>query len=226
MLRLMVRRLRLWLFRTGDTLESIVQRINAGTNTHTMTAKIIGSSGAYNIQLETTSLSSANDYQTANGMDIVLSSLANSVGNLDTLNAAANTTNNFTFYLDGGDDLGIGAGDVVATNLVGDDLITALAQQQSSIQINFPDIPDDSLLSTTNFGQTLPTIQIAVTTNAAGTAIARSVDFAFSESASGPTEATVGDTLEDTLDNMVAAINAYVGTSEENYVFKPDRSCP
>ena len=142
----------------------------------------------------------------------------------DTAAVGTAARTSFAFHLDGGDDLGIGAGDTVGTGLVGDDIIAAQQQQRSELSLIFPDIaPGDLGDPNNNFGQN-PPVRITIgssdqpagsTTNITG--FNELTSFFFSDGG-GATEAAIGDTLEDTLDNMVATINNYVGSKEENYV--------
>ena len=202
-------------FVLGDSLEDIANGINANSAASGVTAKIIGSSGAYNIQLETTALSTANDYQAGSEVDITITGAAATVGQGYALEAAATTVDSgYVFSLGGGDDAGIGAGDVIGIGTVGDDIITNQNQQQSEVTISFAEIADADLLDATNFGNA--GIVDFTIGNAAGTGLG-TVTFAFSATGDGPTEAKVGATLEETLDNMVATINDFEGAGAEAY---------
>ncbi len=199
----------------NDTLEDIVNGINANTGTHGITARIIGSAGEYNLQFETTALSTNNDYDVAgNGVDITLGGIAATVGigAAFALEAAGDTENNATFALFNADDAGIGAGDVVGAGTIGDNILTGQNQQQAEVRITFPEIADADLSDATNFGQANNST-FSISNNGLPDIV-----FGFSESGDGPAEGQIGATLEETLDNVIAAFNSYEGSASENHI--------
>ncbi len=191
----------------GDTLQTIVDKVNALTSVTGVSAGIIGHAGAYNIQFESSEI----DPQAGGAMDIVLGGAA--LGGMAgvTLTTATVTTNNLFYSLGGGDNLGIAAGDTVGRGVMGDDILTDQNQQKSSVAIIFPEIADGDLLNSTNFGNATG-IDIRIANGTAG-----AVQFWFSNGGNGPTEANVGSTLVETLDNMVSTINSYYGSGAQNY---------
>ncbi|MAR56078.1 MAG: hypothetical protein CMM93_02750, partial [Rickettsiales bacterium] len=196
-------------FLTGDTLESIVNRINSRQDVHGVKAEIIGASGAYNIKFESTTLTTDASYLAASATDIAFTGAAATVALTGyTFAAATDTDNQFIYTLSGGDDLGIGGGDTLGVGSAGNDLITNQNQKRAEVSIIFNEIADNEQDSATNFG-TARTVTIGGTNG---------VTFQFSTNSgeTAATEVAVGATLEDTLDNLVAKINSYDGTSEGN----------
>lgn len=207
----------LFTVQAGDTLESIVNRINAQTDVTGFTARINGRSGAYNIQLDHARLTGNNSYLTANANDINASGLAASAAFTGGFSVNTTTVNNFNFYLDNNDnELGIGVGDIVGKGVVGNNILTAQNQQRSEIALIFPEIADAQLSSTTAFGQATP-VSVTINNPVAGVVGANDVTFTFVTAASAATDVEIGATLEDTLDNLVAKLNSYNGTEAENF---------
>ncbi|MFO1242357.1 MAG: flagellin [Rickettsiales bacterium] len=200
-------------FAANQTLQDVVNTINASTATHGYTARIIGRAGAYNIQFQTSQLTTDGSYTVANRTTLTFAGAAATFALAGfAANGNANTVNNFNYYMSGVDNLGVAGGDVVGVGTIGNAIITDQNQLKGQSQIVFPDIADAALTSTTNFGNPLVSsitiggatgINFAWTTNTAGTSA---------------TEAAIGDTLGETLDNMVAKINSYRGTAEQNYI--------
>ena len=94
---------------------------------------------------------------------------------------------------------------------MGNDILTSQNQQKASIAVIFPDIADDQLTTTTNFGSTTP-VDITIGTGTGA------VSFFFTTNGSSDREAQIGSTLEETLDNMVSKINSYYGNAQTNYM--------
>lgn len=205
----------------GDTLESIVNRINSNTDVTGFQARIVGRSGAYNIQLEHSRVTGNNSYLTANAVDITVSAFTAAINTGFGVNSAANTatltTNNFNFYIDANDsDLGIASGDVVGKGIVGNNILTDQTQLRAEVSLIFPEIADADLNTSTYFGAATP-LSVTLTMPIAGTLGATPVTFSFVTEASAQTDVAIGDTLEETLDNLVAKINNYNGSAAENF---------
>ncbi len=208
----------LFTVQANDTLQSLVDRVNAQTDTTGFTAQIIGRSGAYNIQLSVNRVTINGSYLTANATDITTAGIAGTVALAGGLLNANTTLNDFTYYLDNdNNNLGIGTGDVVGIGVVGNNLVTDQNQLRSEISLIFPDIADADLTSTTNFGQAVP---VSVTINNPNVNFNAAQDTTFNfvtTSANGPTDVQLGDTLEETLDNLVAKINSYSGNDADEF---------
>ncbi len=188
----------------GDSLEDIVNNINANSSVSGFTARIVGSAGNYNIQVETSTVDTdvTDGYDTVSVLAVALTA---TVDASVTANAGAATVSQ-VFSLEGATDAGIGKGDTIGIGTIGDNIITNQNQQRSSVTIAFPEIADADLNDPTNFGNaTTPTFSVG------------GVTFSFSATGDGPAEAKIGATLEETLDNAVAAFNSYEGTASENY---------
>lgn len=188
----------------GDSLEDIVNNINANSSVSGFEARIVGSSGNYNIQVETSTVDTdvTDGYNTASTLTVALTA---TVDGSVTANGGAATVSQ-VFSLEGATDAGIGKGDTVGIGTIGDNIITNQNQQQSEVTIAFPEIADADLNDPTNFGNaTTPRFSVG------------GVTISFSATGDGPGEARIGSTLEETLDNAVAAFNSYEGTASENY---------
>lgn len=197
-------------FAASQTLQDIVNSVNATTGTHGFSARIIGRAGAYNLQFETSQLTTDGSYTAANALDLTFGGAAATVTALGAFNGNANTVNNFNYYMSGVSNSGIAGGDVVGIGTVGNAIITDQNQLRGQSALVFPDIADAALTSATNFGN--PLISTVTIGGATG------VTFAWTAGGTGPNEAAIGSTLEETLDNMVAKINSFRGTQEQNFV--------
>ncbi len=204
-------------FAVTDTLRTIVNSINANTVTHGYTARIIGSSGNYNIEFEYSRQSADGQYDAAGNSNVdVVATLATSAP-LATLNAGGNTTANRVFALSGGTDAGIGASDTIAVGSIGNSIVTAQNQSRSSVELIFPTIADANL--TTSL---IAAGGVNAYTFTVDAGLAAGVGFTFTSNTaatSANTEVTIGATQAETLDNLVARINSYSGTEEQNYLF-------
>lgn len=206
-------------FDAGQSLQSIVQEINAGTAVHGITAHITGSSGAYNIALQNANPDLDADGTANDGGDMTLTLSAgslNSAGAALAASAAGTTTNVTMTGLGGGGSVGLGAGDTVGIGTIGNNLITSQVQTRAEVQIIFPDIAAANLASTLA-PSTTTAFQIQIGDPATANEF---VTFTFSaqdKAATGPLEIAVGSTLEETIDNAVEAINKYQGFGVMNY---------
>jgi len=180
---------------SGDSLRTILNNINAGTSTSGISAYISGSSGNYSLNLVTQNPAAVGAVANAGSAGIVKP-------------AGATTVNNVQ-YLAGGGATGLGTGSVVGVGSTGgaNSVLTDQTQTAAASVISFPAIADGDLLNASNFG-TLRTITVA------------GVAFGFtpnSTTSTAQTEIAIGDTLEHTLDNAVAAINSYHGDSASEF---------
>lgn len=207
-------------FAANQSLNDVVNTINAGTGTHGITATLMGSSGNYNIMLQAANPDLANsNTASSDGGDITLvaANVVNNAGAAAAVTAAGNTQHVVRTGLEGGGTTGIGVGDVLGVGVIGDTLIADQNQSKSKVSIIFPDITDANLVTTL-----APTATTALTINigqVAG-APAEVVSFAFSGAALGSTAGTeiaIGATLEETIDNAVSTINSYVGNGIQNF---------
>ena len=205
---------------TGQSLQSIIQEINAGTGTHGVTAQIIGSSGAYNIALSHANPDLDNEATGTDGGDMTLTLSANfgtSAANAAlAATAAANTVHVRQTGLGGGGATGLGAGDTVGIGTIGNNLVTSQTQTRSEIAIIFPTIAAASLATTLAPAPATP-FQIQIGDPATANEFVTFSFTAQSASAAGPLEIAVGSTLEETIDNAVAKINSYSGFGSLNF---------
>jgi flagellin len=184
----------------GDTLQDVIDNINANTGTHGVTARVGGYSGNYSIILE-------RNYNDADETAVAL---------IDTSAAAANVTLGTdqlqTFAtLDGATDVGLGYGRNSVSGTVGNSLVTGQSQTKAKVTLSFPEIAASELLNANNFG-TQRTVSIDTGTD--------TVEFGFVSAGSDvDTEVKIGATIEETLDNLVAAINNYQGYGSTGAVF-------
>lgn len=181
---------------SGDSLRTIVNNINANTGTTGYSAFITGTSGAYTVTLRTAN-SGATGADTGTGLGSV---------------TFGNPTANNLISLGGTGTSGLGQGSVVGSGSTGNSfsILTDQTQQVARSVISFPDIAAGDLTSTSNFG-TARTITI------------EGVAFTFTQTsltARAQTEITIGSSLAETLDNAVAAINAFSGAASANYSFR------
>lgn len=196
----------------ADTLRTIVTQINSNTATSGIAARIVGSSGNYNIEFEFSRQSADGEYDAAanSNANLVATGVTATAG-LTTL-AAGNTTANRVFALNQGAsaDVGIGAGDTVGVGSIGNNILTAQNQTKSQVEVIFPDVTaanlTTSLIATGGvnaFGVTVGGVTFRVSANTAAT--------------KANNEVTLGSTLQETLDNFAATINAYKGSEAQNY---------
>lgn len=206
-------------FAVGQSLNDIINTINASTATHGIQATLIGSSGNYNIMLQNTNPDLGNTATGASdGGDITLvaANVVNNAGAVVPVTAVANTTNLVRTGLEGASSTGIGVGDVLGVGVTGDTILADQNQSKSKVSIIFPDITDANLATTL-----APTTITALTINIGQVAggAPELASFAFSDNAGAlaSTEIAIGSTLEETIDNAVSTINAYVGNGLQNF---------
>lgn len=183
---------------TNNTLFDIVQAINNTASTTGIRGEIIGTAGAYNILLTSNTVPTTGVFQITADTGANANAAANE-------NAAANSVNIRNFGFTKQSNVGIARGDTFGVGTIGDNLVTDQVQTKSKVQIVFPSLSNLS---------TLVGASITFNDNNAGTTLDQV--FTFSTNAGtnrAATEITIGATLEETLDNAVAAINAAQGNS-------------
>lgn len=181
---------------TGDSIRSIVNEINSNTSTTGYSAFITGTTGAYVVNLRTAN-TAATGADTGSGLGSV---------------TFANPVDNDIVSFAGGGASGLGQASTIGTGSTGGSfsILTDQTQQVARSVISFPDIAAGDLTATSNFG-TSRTITIE------GQA------FTFTQTAltaRAQTEITIGASLQETLDNAVAAINSFAGADSVNYSFR------
>lgn len=181
---------------SGDSLRSIVNGINANTATTGYSAFITGTTGAYVVNLRTAN-TAATGADTGTGLGSI---------------AFAAPVDNDIVSLSGTGASGLGQNSVVGIGSTGGNfsVLTDQTQQVARSVISFPEIAAGDLTSTSNFG-TARTITV------------EGVAFTFTQTAAtarAQTEITIGSSLAATLDNAVAAINAFSGAASANYSFR------
>lgn len=196
------------------TLTSLAAAITASNGGSAYTATVGGSAGAYTLTVVKTG-AGAHDagFNTTTTFTGALANYAaggRTADNTYTLGSTATTAvAQAVAGLTGGADNGVGVNSTVGTGSILDDIIVGQNQQKSQVTITYPNIADSDLTSTSYFGNSTPaSITVA------------GVAFKFTSTASNSaTEVQIGATLQETLDNAVAKINAYVGKGSENYQF-------
>lgn len=180
----------------GDSLRSIMNKVNATTSTTGVSAFITGSSNAYVLSFRTTTTAATGAVVNTGNTGITFTA------------ATANTI----MSLDGGGASGLGQGSTIGIGSTGGSfsILTDQTQQYARSVISFPEIAAGDLTNSTNFGTARDiTIegQVFTFTQTAKTAKAQS-------------EITIGSTLQETLDNAVEAINSFYGTAQTNYALQ------
>jgi flagellin len=176
----------------ADTLRTIVNKINDATATTGATAFITGTTGAYQLNIRT-----INDAQTGTIAGAALNGLAQ-----------AQTTGDGAEVVSGGLNNGLGFGSVTASGSTGGatSILTDQSQTAAAGGYNFNDIADGNLVSTLNgLNFVVAGITFTFSTN--------------TQAAAAQNEVAIGGTLEETLDNAVAKINAFVSDSDTNYQY-------
>ena len=206
-------------FDPGQSLQSIVQEINAGTAVHGITAFIVGHSGAYNIALQDTNADLDNGGTANNGGSITTTVLAGSLNAAGAALASSAAGTSFrvnTSGLGGGGSTGLGAGDTTGIGTIGNNILTSQVQSRSETRIIFPTISAANLATTL-----VPTSATALQLDIGDPATPNEfTSFYFTsqpKAAAGPTEIALGATLEETLDNAAEAINKYQGFGTANF---------
>lgn len=182
----------------GDTIRTIVNKINALTSSTGFRAYITGTASDYTINVVSSDLAITGDITTG----VALTGIVGSTTGTD--NTLVSRT--------GGGESGLGQGSVIGTGSTGGSfsILTDQTQQKATSVISFPDIAAGDLTSSSNFGTTR-TITIEGQT------------FTFTqtaETARAQTEITIGASLQATLDNAVEAINSFAGSASANYAFR------
>lgn len=183
----------------GDSLRTIENKVNALTGSTGVSAFITGTSGAYILNLASTTSTAgvATADAGTSGASIVFG-----VTVASTINSLA-----------GGGTTGLGEGSVTGAGSTGGvtSILTDQTQAAASSVISFPSIASSALTSAANFGNATPqTITIAGQV------------FTFNQTAStsaSQTDIAVGATLQQTIDNAVSAINNFAGAAATNYAF-------
>lgn len=176
----------------ADTLRTIVNKINDATATTGATAFITGTTGAYQLNVRTVT-----DTQTGTIAGAALNGLAQ-----------AQTTGDGAEVVSGGLDNGLGFGSVTASGSTGGatSILTDQSQTAAAGGYNFNDIADGNLVSTLNgLNFVVAGITFTFSTN--------------TQAAAAQNEVAIGSTLEETLDNAVAKINAFSSDSNTNYQY-------
>jgi flagellin len=176
----------------ADTLRTIVNKINDATATTGATAFITGTTGAYQLNIRT-----INDAQTGTIAGAALNGLTQT-----------QTTGDGTEVVTGGLNDGLGFGSVTATGSTGGatSILTDQSQAAASGGYNFNDIADGNLVSTlSGLNFVVAGITFTFTTN--------------TQAAGAQNEVAIGSTLEETLDNAVAKVNAFSSDADTNYQF-------
>ncbi|MEZ5690671.1 MAG: flagellin [Rickettsiales bacterium] len=175
-------------FVAGDSLNAIVNDINAHSSSTGFYAGITGTGGGYNIRLFTTTPTPASDqvYVSAGaGISTIASS---TLTTLTTTNGGLTQVS--TGSLAGGLDDGLSQGSVSVSGTVGDSIITDLSQTKANVQ----------LILTANAVAGTSTLTVGGHT------------FAFTSNTTNasPDEILVGATIEDTLNNAITTITNYL----------------
>jgi flagellin len=172
----------------GDTLRSIMNKINALTGTTGVRAIITGASGNYNLSVISNDIADAG----------VLAGAAVTGGTGLTVDAPVDNAVEYAF---GGGTNGLGFGSVIGTGTTGSSsLITDQLQNFARSILSYGTVALTALTNATI------TIEGAIFTFTSNGATSRS-----------QSEITIGATMEETLDNAVAAINGYNGLATQNY---------
>lgn len=173
-------------FASGDTLNSIVNNINAHTADTGVYAGITGTGGAYNIRLFTTTATPATDqFYLGAGPNVQIATNTNNV--LTTTNGGLSQTS--IASLQGGLNNGLSQGSVSVSGTAGDSIITDLSQTKANVQ----------LILTANAVAGTSTLTVGGKV------------FAFTSSTTGaaPDEILVGATIKDTINNAISTITNY-----------------
>ncbi len=176
----------------GDTLRNIVNKINDATATTGATAFITGTTGAYQLNIRTVT-----DAQTGTIAGAALNGLTQT-----------QTIDEGSEVVSGGQNNGLGFGSVTASGSTGGatSILTDQSQTAAAGGYNFNDIADGNLVSTlSGLNFVVAGITFTFTTN--------------TQAAAAQNEVAIGSTLEETLDNAVAKINAFASDSDTNFQF-------
>lgn len=194
------------------TLTTLAAAINASNGGSAYTATVGGTSGAYTLTVVKAS-AAAHD----GGFGATAAAYSGALQNYDT-DGRGTANNTYTIGsavaqtvagLTGGKDNGVGVNSTIGTGSILDNIIVGQNQQKSQVTITYPNIAASDLTSTTYFGNsTAPTVTVG------------GVAFTYTTTSSNSaTEIQIGASLQETLDNAVAKINAFSGTGAQNYQF-------
>ena len=180
------------------SLNNLIQDINAQTANTGVTARLVGTSGAYNVLL--THNNPLTVAGTGDDITFVAGANANAAA---AVSASTNTVSITNYTVSNQSNTGLARGDVIGVGTIGDNVVNTQTQTKSRVQLVFPTLSNLSDLAGS-----------AITFNDNVAATTGDLTFTFSAqtgTARSQTEASIGTTLEETLDNMVAAINAAQG---------------
>ena len=175
-------------------VDSLVQRLNASTDTRVSGATYSRSGNALVITQDTGG--------GALGRSYILDVSGLGASSVNTSVIATNTTaSSNIFYLQGGTEVGLGFGRTTSSGVVGDNFLSAQNQIRANQQITIPPISGGAASVSAAF------VGKAITFAVAGT-----VSFNFITSGTTPvnvTDIVTGSTIEETLDNAVQTLRAY-----------------
>ncbi len=185
----------------GDTIRSIVNKINALTVSTGYSAWITGTAGDYTINVKSADLSITGDI-----------SGGAAVSGATGITGSATSTDNTVASRFGGGTVGLGQAAVIGVGTTGGSfsILTDQTQQKASSTISFPDIAPGDLTGTSAFGTARQILIEGFTFTFTSTA----------KTAKAQSEMTIGATLAETLDNAVEAINSFFGGAATNYALR------
>lgn len=175
-------------FATGETLNAIVDDINAHSSTTGFYAATVGSGATWNIRLYTTTPTPATDQVLVSGGGNITGVASSTANVLTTTNGGLSQTS--IASLNGGLDDGLNQGSVSVSGSSGDSIITDLSQTKANVQ----------LIMTANAVAGTSTITVGGHV------------FAFTNSTTNasPDEILVGSSIQDTLNNAISTITNYL----------------
>jgi flagellin len=191
----------LYTIAANDTLQDIIDGINANSSTSGVGAELVEDGGtSFNIKLL------FNGSQT--GLTLSHTAAVHATAAAAAASTAVITGNPLTqtvkVGLSGGTDSGLGLGTTSVSGTVGDSLVTGLSQNTAKVTISFPDVAADALTNAGNFNS-----DGSVYLSIGGKLFAFTTTAAANKAAD---EITIGATLKDTLDNAVNTINTYLSS--------------
>jgi flagellin len=175
-------------FAAGDSLNAIVNDINAHTSDTGFYAAVTGTGGGYNIRLFTTTTTPASDQVYVNAGAGISTIASSTLTTLTTTNGGLTQVN--TGSMTGGLNDGLSQGSVSVSGTSGDSIITDLSQTKANVQ----------LILTANAVAGTSTLTVGGHT------------FAFTNNTTNaaPDEILVGSTIQETLNNAVSTIKNYM----------------
>lgn len=191
----------------GNDLNDIIAGINANYATTGYYAVGTGTTGGSNFQINLFYSDPTNVLNADTGVNTHSTAAEHTNGAQVTAGTTARTLSvQQKFGLAGGEDNGLGFSSVSVSGAVTDALVTTLSTTVAKASINFPDIAAAALQDAGNFnsdGSVYLTVggkNFGFTTNAANV--------------KASDEITIGDTLQETLDNAVDTINEYLSSGQ------------